>query len=518
MPDNSLIKNLQNPQAYQHPVTSFKLLDTHISWVILTGEFAYKIKKPVDFGFLDFSTLEKRRFYCTEEIRLNQQLASEIYLEVVTINGDPASPKINGDGPILEYAVKMREFPQENLFTALLEQNKLTPELIAQLAKLIAEFHQRTPIAPMDAILGSPAHVHAPVLQNFEQILPFLMEDKDRKQLSLLQQWSEQQFQHHQQLFSARKTLGFIRECHGDLHLKNIVLYQGKPELFDRIEFNDDLLWTDVIADMAFLAMDLADHQQTTLAQHFINQYFIHTGDYAGLALLPYYFVYRAIVRAKIALFSLAQSDAATQQQLWQSYRSFMQLAENYTQVRTPTLFITHGLSGSGKSSVANLLAMQMGALQIRSDIERKRLFNLPAAAKTQSELNQGIYDPTVTEKIYLHLAQLAKTIIAAGYSVIVDATFLKTNQRKQFQELANKLNADFKILSCQAPHEQLEIWLKERETREHEPSEAGLAVLQLQTQALEPLTDAEQPFTLVINTAAPDAEETLKNIFKGHC
>jgi aminoglycoside phosphotransferase family enzyme/predicted kinase len=492
---NSLIENLQNPQAYDHSTDSFRVLNTHVSWVILTGGYAYKIKKPVDFGFLDYSTLEKRRFYCEEEIRLNQPFAAELYLGVVSINGTLEQPRINSTGPVLEYAVKMREFPQESLLSEVLARHELTADHIDQLAKLIAGFHQRTPVAAADSAYGTPQHVHAPVIQNFEQIATFLTEQKDREQMARLQQWSEQQFQKHKKLLEERKQQGFIRECHGDLHLKNIILFKQQPLLFDRIEFSNDFRWTDVMADVGFLAMDLDDNKQQIYARRFINQYFAHTGDYTGLALLPYYQTYRAIVRAKICLFSLSTAkDAAGQQAFWQQYRNFMALAERYTQVATPTLFITHGLAGSGKSTMARELVERLGAIQIRSDIERKRLHDLPAMAKTNSDLLGGIYHPEITQKLYEHLAELAQLILNTGYSIVVDATFLKKVQRALLQQVAEKLKIPFAILNCQASRAQLEKRLLERQ---HDPSEASLAVLDLLEKEMEPLTAAEQKFVV---------------------
>jgi aminoglycoside phosphotransferase family enzyme/predicted kinase len=502
MSNNQLIENLLNPAAYDHIVEHVKHIDTHVSWVMLTGQYAYKIKKPVDFEFLNYSTLEKRKFYCEEEVRLNQPFAPELYLGVVAITGDEENPQINGDGKIIDYAVKMREFPQDNLFSEVLARQQLTPLLIEQLAKLIVDFHQKTTVST-DPVFGTPEHVHAPVIQNFDQIADFLTEESDRKQMQRLRQWSEHQFKQHYDLLAARKAQGFIRECHGDLHLKNIILFDGKPLLFDRIEFNDDFRWTDVMADVGFLAMDLDDNNQTSYARHFLNHYFSYSGDYAGLALLPYYQAYRAIVRAKVALFSLYSAPDQTEKQAcWQRYRRFMTLAEQYTQAATPTLFITHGLTGAGKSTVASELVAALGAIQIRSDVERKRLLDLAPAAKTNSALLQGIYRPEITTTTYDHLAKLAQIIIQAGYSVIVDATFLQQAQREQFHQLAKKLNTCFVILHCYAEREQMVQWLNKRAAKQHEPSEAGLEVLTLLENSQEKLTVEEQQFAVVVNAA----------------
>lgn len=526
MPNNTLIKNLQTAAAFDHAIQRFKVMETHISWVILTGQYAYKIKKPVNFGFLDFSTLEKRGFYCREEVRLNQLFASELYLDVVTINGEIDSPQINGSGPVLEYAIKMREFPQEGLFTDLNKHHKITPELIDQLAALIAEFHHQTPTAAPDSAFGTPQAVHGPVQQNFDQISPLLTDSQDLQQLKQLEKWAHQQFEQHKNLFAQRKQQGFIRDCHGDLHLGNIILYNHKPMMFDRIEFNDDFRWTDVMADVAFLMMDLEDHQQFVLAHRFLNSYLQITGDYEGLAILPYYQAYRAMVRAKISLFRLAQPgiNAQEQQEIQQKYRGLIKLASHYAfpeqqlnsqqeKPITATLFITHGLTGSGKSSVARFLAEQIGAVPISSDVERKRLFGLTATAQTQSELNQGIYDPKVTIQTYEQLAKFAKIILSAGYSVIVDATFLKFSHRDLFKQLAKTMQVPFIILHCDAPREQLEKWIRERQAKQNDPSEAGLEVLDLLTAAMEPLHAGEHGDTIILDTAIADSKKLLTQI-----
>lgn len=511
----NLIKNLLQAKAFPHATSALKLLETHISWIILTGEFAYKIKKPVDFGFLNYSTLEKRKFYCEEELRANQLLAPEIYLEVVTINGSVDEPNIQGNGAIIEYAVKMREFNQENLFSAILKRKQLTPELIEQMATMIAEFHQKTPIAPADSILGTPEHVHAPVKQNFDQIIPLLTDSKDKQQLDKLQTWSEDQFRKHHALFKQRKEQGYIRDCHGDLHLGNIILFNGKPVLFDRIEFNEDFRWTDVIADIAFLAMDLAEHKENLLAKRLLNTYFNATGDYQGLALLPYYQAYRAIVRAKISLFHAQQTNLSSQerQALQEKYRNFMNLAETYTMLDKPILFITHGLTGSGKSVLAKALTDNMSAYQVRSDVVRKNLLGLVAQAKTNSGINQGAYDPKITDQTYAALQSVTKEIITAGYSAVVDAAFLKSTQREKFYQLALELKVPFIILNCQASRPQLETWIAKRQQENQDPSEAGVEVLSMQEQTKDALDAREQASTILIDTTQINTAKILQEI-----
>lgn len=516
MPNSSLIKNLLSDRAFNHPIIQLGLIETHVSWVILTGKYAYKIKKPVDFGFLDFSTLEKRKHFCEEELRLGQLFAPEIYLAVVPITGTYEHPQINGNtGPILEYAVKMCEFSQDNLLNTLLKQGKLTKILIDQLGQLIAKFHKETLQAPKNSRFGLPHEIHAPTQQNFEQIIPLLSNPADIAQAKRLEIWANEQFTKHQKLFEERKKQGFIRDCHGDLHLANIILYHNKLILFDRLEFNEDLRWTDVIADLAFLAMDLAGKKQPKLANQLINTYLQCTGDYEGLNLLVYYLSYRAVVRAKIALFRLNQKDLNDKEKLdiRNDYYNFINLAESYTQTNKPALIIMHGLAGSGKSTIAKNIAIECGGIQISSDIIRKQLFNIALYENSHSKPFEGIYTLQSTKKTYNKLLDLAKIVIKAGFTVLIDATFLFHNQRLMFYNLAKTLTVPFYILHCQTNDLKLMQRIKKRSIRNNHISEANSSILKLQKELIEPLLTSEQQYTLIIDDKLSTLKTALDNI-----
>lgn len=516
MSTSILIKNLLSNSLFDHPVSRPRIIETHVTWVILTSTYAYKIKKPVNFGFLDFSTLEKRKHFCEEELRLGQQFASEIYLSIVTITGTLEHPQINGTGPILEYAIKMVEFPQENLLSAMLKNGSLTENIIDQLSKLIAEFHNKTPVATKKSRFGQPKEVHAPTKQNFEQIAPLLTDPADINQLKHLEIWSEQQFKQLHTFLQFRKDHGFIRDCHGDLHLENIIYYKNRPILFDRLEFNEDLRWTDVIADLAFIVMDLTEKKQLGFANQLVNTYFHYTEDYQGLTLLPYYLAYRAVVRAKIALFRLKQEKLAckTKKEIQSNYYNFINLAESYTKPPNPLLIITHGVTGSGKTTIAKQCVKYCGAIQINSDIVRKKLFNIPLHGHSNSELNSGIYTDKATKATYKKLADLAEVIIKAGFTVIVDATFLRHAQRTSFYTLAKKLNVPFYILHCQGNTTQIQQRIKNRMNSLDSVSEADLSVLLEHKKNNEPLTDLEKKHTLIIE----DEQVLSHNILNKIC
>lgn len=501
MATSKLIEQLQNPELYDHPVTGFTLIETHISWVILTGEFVYKIKKPLDLEFLNFSSLEKRQHFCQEEVRLNKILAPEIYLDVLPITGSEDNPQINGEGEVIEYAIKMREFPQDQLFDKLLERHELSISMVDELAKGLADFHAKAKVCGDDMPYGTVEQVHEPVIQNFDQVLPFLDTPAATKQLQRVRTWAEQEHQRIKNLLAERKEKGLIRECHGDVHLGNIVSLHGKPVIFDCIEFNESFRWTDTMADLGFLAMDLQYNKKFQFAHRLINRYMLETGDYAGLGVLRYYKSYRAMVRAKVALFHREQQNtAAEKSELTEKYNQCMELAERYTNPTPPTLIITHGFSASGKTSISKALCDQMGYIHIDSDAERKRLCQMDLDQSSDSGVNEGIYTEEMTAKTYQRLANLAEKVIRAGYSVVVDASFLKSYQRLAFAKLAEELNVKHVILHTHARLNVLKNWLRQRQLTNESISEANEAVLEMQQASQEALSDEEKAQAISID------------------
>lgn len=488
-PFDILIQSLKNPACYGPEVREVVLLETHISYVFLAGEYAYKIKKPLDLGFLDFSSLEKRRFYCQEELRLNRRLAPDLYLDVIAISGSPENLAFDGDSPVIEYAVKMRQFPQEALLDRLEADGRLMPAHIDQIAASIATFHGSIPSAPEDSPFGSSHNIQLPALENFEQIRPLLTDQKDIDRLSALQAWTIQETWLLEKDFAARKRGGFIRECHGDMHLGNMALVDNTVTIFDCIEFNDNLRWIDVISEVAFLVMDLLRRNQHGLAYRFLNDYLENTGDYEGISVLRYYLVYRALVRAKVACIRASQPglDDKQRSQIVDQYREYIQLAEGFSAPPKQGIVINHGFSGSGKTTLTQALLEQLGAIRVRSDIERKRLFNMTPQAKSGSGIDSGIYSKQAGSRTYARLAGIAESIVQAGYPVIVDATFLKLEDRMTFHALAEELQTPFIILDFQATESILRARVLQREMRGTDASEAGVAVLehQLATQQI---------------------------------
>lgn len=500
---NILINALLDPAVYSHPVETCELIETHISWVILAGDYAYKIKKPVNFGFLDFSTLEKRRFYCNEELRLNRRLAADIYLDVVAISGSPKQPCLSEEGPAIEYMVKMNRFAQQAQLDRMLESGALHKAHIDAIASMLADFHQQIDCANESSAFGSAEHVYAPVEENFSQIRERLADKPFLEQLEAIEAWCQHNYTVLRPVLEARKQTGFIRECHGDMHLRNLAWINDQPVAFDCIEFNPDLRWIDVISEVAFLVMDLQERKQPELSQRLLNAYLQLTGDYAGLDVLSFYLVYRALVRAKVDAIRLGQADISSRErtEAEADFSRYLTLANDYIQPKTPILIITHGMSASGKSTVTQQLLENMGAIRLRSDVERKRLFAIAADSDQGNNVNEGIYASEITQRTYTVLAELASGIITAGYPVIVDATFLKAAQREQFRKLAEADKVPFVILSFSALPDTLRGRIVDRDQG---VSDANLAVLENQLKHWQPLTSDETAYVIEIDTNKP--------------
>lgn len=500
---HALIAALQNPALYPHPVDGFKVIETHISWVILTGSYAYKMKKPVDFGFLNFTELAARKHYCEEELRLNQRMAPDLYLKVLPVTGSVEAPEIGGDGTPIEYLLQMREFPQAQLMAEVQARGELTDRHIDALATQIAGYHLSIPHVAADHPLNSAEAIVAPMRQNFEQIRPLLTEQADLQQLDALIDWTETSIARLQPLLEQRSQRGFIRECHGDLHLGNATIIDDKVVLFDCIEFNEPFRLIDIACDAAFLAMDLEDRGLKCQARRFINGWLEQTGDYAAVELLNLYKAYRAVVRAKVNLFRLYQEQDPVQRRVvLRQYRSYANLAESYSAIPSRFLAITHGVSSVGKSQVALRLVEALGAIRFRSDVERKRLHG-QQQVQTR-DLSTGIYSADASEATYQHLHVLAGKALSAGFSVVIDATYLKQQHRQAAWQVAESTGVPFLIVDCQAPEAVIEQWLLQRQSEGSDPSDATLDVVKAQQASREPLTEPEQLLSRRVDT--PDA------------
>ncbi len=509
------INALKNPDAYPHSADDIKIIETHISIIVLTGPFAYKLKKPLNLGFLDFSTLTQRKFFCEEEIRLNQRYAAEIYLSVVAITGTLEQPTFGGSGKPIEYAVKMVQFSQDQLLDRMLDNGELQPSHIDELAQLMAKFHNNIQSDPATIPFDFGASVEQPVHTNFKTLADRLDDPQLQHQLAAIQTYADATLQQLKPILQQRAKKGFVRECHGDLHLGNIACINGQITLFDGIEFSERLRWIDVMSELAFLIMDLEARDQPALAHRALNRYLQHTGDYRGLSLLRYFQCYRAMVRAKIAAIRQDQLSVESVEYAVadQSLRRYLTLAERYTQPSSPWLAITMGLSGSGKTTLTQPLLEQTGAVRIRSDVERKRLFGLGELESSQSELKEGIYHRTASIDTYQHLLALSEALLEAGFSVIVDATFLQTTQRQPFIALAKKRQVPLAILHFEANHQLLKQRIETRQQRNQDASEATVEVLQQQIKTAQPLSANEKKFAIAVDASGDLPTELLTQL-----
>lgn len=510
----TLVKALQTPEPYPHEVGTIRVMETHISWILLTGSHAYKLKKPLNLVFLDFRELEARRHYCEEELRLNRRLAEPIYEVVVPITGTPSEPVIDGSGPVIEYALRMRQFDPDQTLDKLCDRNELTPEQLDELACRIARFHQSVPPLAPDSPMGDPALLREAMLDNFATVEECLDNPEDIQQVERLRAWSEATFDQCKPLLNHRLANGMVRECHGDLHLGNIAWYQGAITVFDCIEFNESFRWIDTANDLAFLLMDLENRRHRGWASRVLNHYLEYQGDFEALPLMPLFKAYRAMVRAKVTLLSPAGSKQQKNEQS-QHYQRYITLAEHYAREPQPWLAVTTGYSASGKSHISARLAEHFGMIRVRSDVERKRLFGLGPtersdSARGHSVQDSGIYTQKATQDTYARLETLARNALKAGYPVIVDSAALKREERESLHRIAEEQGLPALLLSCEAPDAVLRERIRERAQRRNEVSEATESVLDHQLAFADPIAPSESAHTIHVHTDQPNCFERL--------
>ncbi|MFP4299782.1 MAG: AAA family ATPase [Spirulinaceae cyanobacterium] len=489
--NSNLFQTLQNPDFYPHPVeTPISVEQTHASFVFLTGEYAYKVKKAVDFGFFDYSTLDKRKHFCQEEIRLNQALAPEIYLEVIPITQTDDRYTLNSKGEIVEYTLKMRQFPQECLWSNLFEQGKLTSDLMMELGRVVADFHFNAHTDEYIRSFGKIEQIKPAFTENYRQSKPYINRGQTQKQFDETQQFTDSFFDGEQDLFTQRREQNWIRECHGDLHLKNICLWKGEVRLFDRIEFNEPFRFVDVMYDVAFAKMDLDVRQRPDLGNAFLNTYIEHTGDWEGLQILPLYLTRQAYVRAKVTSFLIDDPNVSENQKenAIAKASQYYKLAWQYTQLNQGKLWIMSGLSGSGKTTIARQLARQEDAIHIRSDAVRKHLAGIGLNEKG----DDSMYTAEMSQKTYNRLLELSKMLVQRGFKVILDAKYDRVALRHPVIEFSQNHNIPLEILHCHAP---LEVLRDRLITRSNDISDATPDLLQRQQANAEPFTEGEQRY-----------------------
>lgn len=494
----ALVEALQQ-QALARGLTP-TLISTGISSVLLIGEEAYKLRKPVNLGFLDFSSLAQRRLDCEAELAVNRRTAPALYRAVVAIQGPPDAPWFEpapADAPVLDWAVHMRRFDPDACFDRLAQRGELQTTQVDTLAETLARFHQGLAASP--ATRGQPARLLGWAHENLATLLSHALTAPWRERLQALANWTACEHARLAPLMAQRRTDGWVREGHGDLHLGNVLWHDAQALAFDGLEFNEDLRHLDVIGDVAFTWMDLHRHGLPRLAARLLNTYLQTLGDFGGLPLLRWHAVYRALVRAKVAVLRAAQAQQMGDDPAPDLHTAAhdIALAERLQrpEVQAPCLIVTTGLSGSGKSTVAARLVETLGAICVRSDVERKRLFGLTPQDRGGAAL--GLYSAEATLRTYQRLDALARQGLQAGWSVIVDAACLKRQEREHLRELANAGAAHFVLLSCEASLTVMRERILQRQSAGHDASDADLSVLEQQLQWQEPVLAEESPCRL---------------------
>jgi len=529
-----LIKGLLRPQAFPHKVDKIKLLETHISWVILTGKYAYKIKKQLNLNFLVTKTLKERIHFCKEELRLNRLHSTDLYIGITAIVGPASKPHfkevsypITSKDPeevrseIIEVAIKMHEFQQSQLMTNTLKGNMLKRESIEMLGKNLARFHLCSPYLSPKSEFGriisivTPAKDNLKVLSNSESLIVHTTFFKEHHI------WIDKKITVLARIFKERRKLGAIRECHGDLHMGNIrVRDDNNLEPFDSLEFSPILRWIDPISEIAFLMIDLEVHKKSKYSIAFLNSWLEETGDYSGLRLLPWYSAYRSLVRAKVNTLRSCQINSNKEtsknvgvetSQLSNMSEKYIAKAKEIQNRKASALILMHGLSGSGKSYLSEKLCDQLLAVRIRSDIERQRLFGLKkvqkelGSSKARVQQNQKIfpkevypYSNRVSKYLFEELIpSLTKSSLMSGLTTIVDATYLKHKERLLMFYIARDFGIPFIIIKCSCCDSTAKTRISKRLKVNSDPSEADLKVRYMQKGIIDPLKDNEIPYKI---------------------
>lgn len=516
----TLVKALLKPEAYPHHPRKIELTQTQMSFIFLTGDYAYKVKKPVNLGFLDYTTLEKRHFFCRQELELNQRLSPDVYLEVVPIVKTGKLIRIGGDGEIIEYAVKMRQLPLERMMDRLLPINQVTEEMVVQVAEKVAAFHAKARTSPEIGAYGKLEAITTNTDENFAQTEKYIGVSITPQKYQHIKAYTDNFVVSKKALFDKRVKDGRIRDCHGDLHAAHVCFSNG-IQIYDCIEFNDRFRYGDVASEVAFLAMDLDRYQRADLSQAFVNAYVRFSRDEELLQLLSFYKCYRAYVRGKVACFMLDDPYIKDKEAALAAAQTYFDLACRYTRVR-PLLLITTGLVGTGKSTVAEALSRSLGLHVISSDITRKRLANIPQTEHRFEPFKDGVYSEDFTRKTYDEMFAQARKLLSQGQSVILDASFKKRQDRLQAKKLADEMKVDFAVIECILNEKTVKKRLEQR-LKEGSVSDGRWEIYESQKRDFDNVDefpsqnhvvlDTSQPLSIIVKTISDVILSEAKNL-----
>ena len=485
------ISRLLAPATFDHAVSDLRLIETHLSWLVLTGEYTYKIKKALRTPFIDAATLELRNHLCGEELRLNRRLAPSLYLDVLPVVAMADGLRMGGPGEPIEYAVKMQQFKAGDELLELLRVNAVTVADTDRLADLLATFHEQAAVATAGTAADHMERTSDILLSNVTELAANLRKLRSTASIEQIGNWLRDSLVRCESMLQQRWQSGHIRDCHGDLHAGNVVRFDGRLQPFDCLEFSERLRTIDVLDDLAFLVMDLAGHDRDDLATALLSRYLERTGDYTGLPLLPIYATHRALVRAKVDAMSALTLPKRRLEFETRLQRRLLD-AERWSAPKHPDLVLMHGVSGSGKTWVSDRLVPKLRAVRLRSDIERKRLAGLSPTQRAGADFQSGIYSIEFSKRMYSHLRECAEYALRSGFTTIVDASFLEVTDREVFYDLARQLNAPVTIVSCYADGRTLEERVLVRSQTGEDASDATLDVMMRQLQHLQPLAASE--------------------------
>jgi aminoglycoside phosphotransferase family enzyme/predicted kinase len=506
-----LVKALLEPKAYPEATGKIELMQTQMSFVFLTDQFVYKLKKPVDLGYLDYTTLGKRQFFCQREVELNRRLCPETYLGVVPITRDKGAIRIGGRGEAIEYAVKMRRLPQAKMMNVLLANDGVTAEMITRVARKLAAFHRKAETNAEISVFGEIKAITANTDENFAQTEKYVGKTISEDSYQHIKDYTDSFIHQNTPLFKKRVREGRIRDCHGDLHAAHICFTNGIC-IYDCIEFNDRFRYCDVASEMAFLAMDLDHYGRADLSRSLINAYVAESKDEELLKLLGFYKGYRAYVRGKVESFKLDDPYISEDEKIKTRdiAASYFDLARAYTRSK-PMLFITVGLVGTGKSTLAQALAKRLGLAVIASDVTRKQLAGIPVTEHRFEEFDSGIYSAELSRKTYDKMFSKAGDILGEGGSVVLDASFIKAEERLKAKQVAREMGADFFVIECILDEANIKKRL-ERRLKGETISDGRWEIYQPQKEAFEPVKEAAPPKHAIIDTSKP-LEENIRQI-----
>jgi uncharacterized protein len=502
---------LLDPHIYPDKTSSVEMMQTQMSFIFLTGKFVYKLRKPVNLGYLDYTTLEKRHFFSEQEVILNRRLSPEVYLGVVPVHKNRGKISLSGRGEIIDYVVKMLYLPQSRMMNVLLDRNRVTGEMVEQVAKKLVDFHSRAATSPEISAFGNIEAIKYNTDENFSQTEKYFGATITEAQFQNIKQYTNNTLVAKASVFKDRAASGKIRDCHGDLHSQHIC-FANTISVFDCIEFNDRFRYCDVASEIAFLAMDLDHYGRADLSRTFTEAYINAGKDEQIREILKFYKCYRAYVRGKVGCFKYDDPyiSEAEKQMTLRLTRGYFELAASYARSK-PVLFITVGLVGSGKSTVSQSLAKRLGLTVISSDIVRKQLASIPVTEHHYNEMETGIYSEDFTRQTYDKLFAEAGKILKEGDSVILDASFIKAAERGRASDIARKTQADFVILECRLSEEHTRQRLARR-LKNRSVSDGRWEIYEPQKKKFEPVTEVNSPGYFLIDSALP-LDEQIDNV-----